>query len=311
MDRIVSMTCFAHVVDSGSFTSAARRLDMSAAMVTNHIQSLEERFGVRLLNRTTRKVSLTDEGVAFYESCTRILAEVEEAESSVSALQSKPRGTVRLNTSVSLARLVTPLIGEYVEAYPEVSFEMIMTDRMVDLVEERFDLALRVGPLPDSSLITRRMGLGQLILCASPAYLARRPPPKRPEDLVEHNCLIHVNSFIERHWCFVGPDGEHEIEVSGNLRSNSIEGLRAAALAGQGVCLLPRVNITDDLGAGRLTQLLTEFKTSEAIIHAVYPAGRHLSIKVRTFLDFLVGRLCDTASEPVRALSPRRKDAAA
>ena len=283
MDRITSMTAFVQVVDHGSFSAAAKRLELSPAMVTSHVQALEKRLGIQLLNRTTRKVSVTEAGRAFYERCTQILTEVEEAETAASDLHSTPRGTLRVNTSVALARLVTPLIADYVAKYPEVSFELIMTDRMIDLVEEGFDFALRAGPLPDSTLISRRLGLGRKTLCAAPAYLARRGTPKHPSDLAGHNCLTYMNSFLENHWRFTGPNGEHEVDVSGNLRTNSIEGMRAAALSGLGICLMPALTIGPDIAAGRLVRLLPDFRTTEAIIQAVYPSSRHLSLKVRTF----------------------------
>jgi len=187
-----------------------------------------------------------------------------------------------------------------------------MTDRMVDLVEEGFDLALRTGPLPDSTLIARRLGLGRKILCASPDYLARHGTPRHPADLGQHNCLTYINSFLEHHWHFTGPDGEHDVDVSGNLRTNSIEGMRAAALAGLGICLMPSMSIGADVASGRLIRLLTEFRTTEAIIQAVYPASRHLSLKVRTFLDFLVERLAceEKAPSAARAIgTPRRPPA--
>lgn len=298
MDRITSMTAFVQVVDHGSFSAAAKRLELSPAMVTSHVQALEKRLGIQLLNRTTRKVSVTEAGRAFYERCIQILSEVEKAETAASDLHSTPRGTVRLNSSVALARLVTPLIADYVAIYPDVSFELIMTDRMVDLVEEGFDLALRSGPLPDSTLIARRLGLGRKILCASPAYLTHHGTPQHPLDLAEHNCLTYVNSFLDHRWRFTGPDGEHEVDVSGNLRTNSIEGMRAAALAGLGICLMPAMSIGPDVAAGRLVRLLPEFHTTEAIIQAVYPASRHLSLKVRTFLDFLVERMACEEKAP-------------
>lgn len=291
MDRMMDMRALVEVVNSGSFKGAANRLDVSPAMISSHISSLEERLGIQLLNRTTRKVNLTEAGRAFYERCTRILADVEEAESLASALQAKPRGTLRLNTSVALARLVAPLVTEYTKLYPDVAFDLVMTDRLVDLVKEGFDLALRAGPLPDSSLIARRIGLGRLVLCASPAYLAEHDAPTRPADLDGHNCLLSLNSFPERGWRFIGADGEQKITATGNFRTNSVEALRMAALSGQGIGLLPAVIIADDLRAGNLIQLLPEYRTNEAVIQAVYPSSRHLSAKARTFIDFLVGRL--------------------
>jgi DNA-binding transcriptional LysR family regulator len=297
MDRITSMQAFVQVVDSGSFAGAARRLSVSPAVVTGAVQSLEKRLGVQLLNRTTRKVNLTEVGRGFYERCSRILAEIDEAESLASALQASPRGLLRLNTSVALARLVTPLIGAYVALYPEVSFELVMSDHMVDLVEEGFDLALRTGPLPDSSLRVRRLGMGRMVLCAAPHYVAQHGTPEHPRDLARHNCLVYVNSDLGSRWRFSGPDGEHEVGVSGNLRSNSIEGLRSAVLAGLGAALLPTIIVADDLKAGALVELLPRYSTSEVVVQAVYPPGRHVSAKVRTFLDFLVERLCTIPAE--------------
>jgi len=291
MDRMMDMRALAEIVNSGTFTGAAKRLEVSPAAVTNHINSLEQRLGIQLLSRTTRKVSLTDAGRTFYERCAQILAEVDEAESIVSALQVTPRGTLRLNTSVALARLVAPLITEYVKLYPDVAFELVMTDHMGDLVDEGFDLALRAEPLPDSSLVARRIGLGRSVLCASPAYLADHGVPSRPADLDQHNCLLSLTSFPDRGWHFTGVDGEHEITATGNFRTNSNEALRMAALAGHGIALLPAVIIADDLRAGNLMQLLPEFRTTEAVIQAVYPSSRLLPAKTRTFIDFLVSRL--------------------
>jgi DNA-binding transcriptional LysR family regulator len=303
MDRIMSMQAFVQVVDSGSFSGAAKRLSVSPAVVTGHVQSLEKRLGVRLLNRTTRKVNLTEIGRGFYDRAHRILAEIDEAEGLASAQQSSPRGTLRLNTSVSLARLVTPLIGDYSARYPEVVFELVMTDRMIDMVEEGFDLALRTGPLPDSSLKSRRLGVGRLALCAAPDYLARQGRPERPEDLAGHNCLLFINSHLEGTWRFSGEDGEHIVDVGGSLRTNSVEGLRAATLAGQGIGLLPIVSVSDDLRTGHLVRLLPDYRTPEVVVQAVYPPGQHIPVKVRTFLDFLVERLCPGRVTPI--LLPR------
>jgi DNA-binding transcriptional LysR family regulator len=185
---------------------------------------------------------------------------------------------------------VARLIPEYVEVYKDVSFELVMTDRMADMVEQGFDLALRAEPLPDSSLIRRRIGLGKLMLCASPAYLTHHGTPALPADLAHHNCLTYVNSFLDHRWRFTDSVREHDVEVSGNLRSNSIEGLRAAALAGQGIGLLPAVSVAEDVASGRLVRLLPGVETSEVVVHALYPASRHLSVNVRTFIDFLAKR---------------------
>lgn len=301
MDQIVGMSAFVEVVNVGSFSGAARRLEISPASVTARIQALERQLGIRLLNRTTRRVSLTEEGEAFYHRCSRILAELAEIKNLASALQSKPKGTLRLNTDIALARVVAPLVGDYAVLYPEVSCELIMTERMVNIVEEKFDLAIFTGPLRDSALVARRLGIRRVALCAAPAYLARRTLPQHPRDLAEHNCLDLVSASPGSQWRFVGKDGEHAVAIAGNLRSNSIEGLRAGALAGQGICLLPLSSVADDLTRGDLVRLLPGYDATAAIIQAIYPQSRHLSTKVRTFLDFLVKRLREAEGDGRKA----------
>jgi DNA-binding transcriptional LysR family regulator len=289
MDRLASMQVFVQVVDNGSFAAAAKRLDASAATVTHHVQALEDHLGVQLLNRTTRRLNLTEVGRNFYEHSTRILAQIEEAESCASALHTTPRGLLRINTTEAFARVSAPLIAEFSTSHPDVSFDVVTTDHMVDLIDGGFDLAIRAGPLPDSSLISRRLGVGKLIPCAAPAYVERRGAPQRPQDLADHNCLIHAAR--ESPWRFTGPDGAIAVEISGNLHSNTWAAILGAALAGQGIALLPIALIAEDLRGNRLTGLLPGHDTGEIVIHAVYPASRHLSVKVRTFIDFLVNRL--------------------
>jgi len=289
MHRLESMQVFVQVVDSGSFAAAAKRLNWSAATVTHHVQALEDHLGVQLLNRTTRRLNLTEVGRTFYEHSTRILAQVEEAERCASVLHTTPRGLLRINTTEPFARVLAPLIAEFSAAHSDISFDVITTNNMVDLIDERFDLALRPGPLPDSSLISRRLGVGKLIPCAAPSYLERRAPLQRAQDLADHNCLIHI--MIESPWRFTGPDGEVTVDVSGNLRTNSWVAVRGAALSGQGITLLPMVLAAEDLHEGHLMRLLPDHSAGEAVIQAVYPASRHLSVKVRSFLDFLVKRL--------------------
>jgi len=289
MDRLASMQVFVQVVESGSFAAAAKRLDASAASVTHHVQALEDHLGVQLLHRTTRRLNLTEVGQNFYEHSTRILAQVEEAERCASTLQTTPRGRLRINTTEAFARVLAPLIAEFAAAHPDMSFDVVATNQMVDLIEEGFDLALRPGPLPDSSLISRQLGIGKRVACAAPAYLDHRGTPQRPEDLADHNCLIHT--MLDNRWSFAGPDGEVAVEVSGNLRSNSWPAIRGAALAGQGIALLPIVLVAGDVQEGRLRRLLPDYGAGEVVVQAVYPPGRHLSVKVRSFLDFVVKRL--------------------
>jgi DNA-binding transcriptional LysR family regulator len=290
MDRVDSMTAFATVVTSGSFAAAAKRLNMSPAMVTKHVQSLEDRLGARLLNRTTRKLSVTEAGRAYYDRCAQILAQIEEADISVSALHSAPRGTLRLNAATVLSHGVSSLIGKFTAAYPEIAIELITTDRMVDLVEEGIDVAIRFNQAPDSSsLVMRRLGRFRLILCAAPAYFERHSVPQRPGDLAEHNCVAYMYrgfDTLTREWRFVGPDGEVTAPISGNVRTNSIETILSAALEGRGIIQAPVHTIYEYLCAGRLTQVLPEYHLGEFPIIALYPHRQHLSAKVRDFIDF-------------------------
>jgi DNA-binding transcriptional LysR family regulator len=306
MDRLTSMSSFVQVVNKRSFSCAARQLKLSQGAVTGHVQSLEQQLGLRLLNRTTRKVSLTEEGIQFYQRCIRILAEVAEIEDLATSLRQTPRGRLRLNTDVTLARVVAPVASEYMLTYPEVSVELIMTDQISDLVEGTFDLAIHAGSALESSLIQRRLGKVQRVVCASPIYLARRGTPRTPRDLNGHNCLNVSNASRTHRWRFASKAGELEVEVMGNLCSNSIEAVRAAALNGQGVCLLPLLSVAEDLKTGRLVRLLPDYVAVEAAIQAVYPGGRHLSTRVRTFLDFVAKRLREVDIDRPKGLTMDR-----
>src|SRR5215471_10119284 len=288
MDRMTSMATFVKVVESGGFSAAARTLSMSPSMVTAHVQSLEERLGVRLLNRSTRRVSLTEVGHAYYEGCLQILAEADDADQIAQALQSTPRGTLRLNTSIAIPPLLAPVVAEFVALYPEVSVNLTMSDRMIDLVEEGFDLAVRNMSVPDSSLVVRRVATYRFVVCGAPGYLAARGVPREPADLVHHNCLIYSHSAWGNEWHFAGPDGEQSVAVVGNLQANSDNALRLAAVHGQGLALAPSFLLIEEIKSGRLVPVLTEFLQTEHAINAIYPHRHHLSAKVRSFIDLLV-----------------------
>lgn len=287
MDRMTSMATFVKVVESGGFSAAARTLGMSPSMVTAHVQSLEERLGVRLLNRSTRRVSLTEVGHAYYERCLQVLADVEDADQIAQALQSTPRGTLRLNTSIAIPPLLAPVIAEFVALYPEISINLTMTDRMIDLVEEGFDLAVRNMSVPDSSLVVRRVATYRFVVAGAPSYLAARGAPKQPADLVHHNCLVYSHSAWGNEWRFAGPNGEQSVTVRGNLQANSDNALRLAAVHGQGLALAPSFLLSDEIKAGRLIPILTEFLQPEHAINAIYAHRHHLSAKVRSFIDLL------------------------
>jgi DNA-binding transcriptional LysR family regulator len=289
MDRLTSLTAFAQVVDSGGFSAAGRRLNMSTTMVSNHIQALENRLGARLLNRTTRKVSLTEVGKAYYDRCTQILADLEQADDIAGALQSTPRGTLRLYVGTHIIRFISPVVAEFLAAFPEVKVDLTMAERPVDLIEEGFDLAIRLTVPRDSSLIVRTLATWRHILCCAPAYLDKHGALKQLSDLAGHNCVHHVYYPYGDEWRFIDRnDRPVSVKVSGPLISNSGETLRAAALQGLGIFLSPGFLIAGDLEAGRLVRILPEYRAVEFAMNAVYPHRHHLSAKVRSFIDLLV-----------------------
>jgi DNA-binding transcriptional LysR family regulator len=293
MDRLTSLTVFVRVVDCSGFSAAARRLNMSTTMVSSHVQALEDRLGARLLNRTTRKVSLTEVGRTYYDRCTQILAELEEADRLATAIQSTPRGTLRLYTATAIVRFIAPVVAEYLALYPDASVELTTGERMVDLVEEGIDLAIRPTPPPDSSLIVRRLATWRHALCCSPGYLEAHAPPVRLSDLADHNFLRFAFYPFDE-WRFTGPGGEPaSVRVSGNLLATSAETLRIAALSSRGVFLAPGFVIAEDLEAGRLVPILPEYRPIEFAIHAIYPHRHHLSAKVRGFIDLLAERIVE------------------
>jgi DNA-binding transcriptional LysR family regulator len=297
MDRLTSLTVFIKVVDSGGFSAAARHLNMSTTMVSSHIQTLEDRLGARLLNRTTRKVNPTEIGRAYYERCTQILSDLEEADSMAEALQSTPRGTLRLYTGTHIVPFLGPVIGEFLSLYPQAAIDLTIGERAVDLIEDGFDLTIRATPSPDSSLIVRNLTPWRHILCCSPAYRDKHDALVTPADLAAHNCLRYALYPFGDAWRFTGPDGrETSVSVKGNLVSNSGETLRIVACRGQGLFLAPSFIVREDLEVGRLVSVLDGYTPVEFAINAVYPHRHHLSSKVRSFIDLLVERFAEHRS---------------
>ncbi|TMJ54847.1 MAG: LysR family transcriptional regulator [Alphaproteobacteria bacterium] len=288
MDRLTSLTAFVRVVDSGGFSAAGRRLNMSTTMVSNHVQSLEDRLGARLLNRTTRKVSLTEVGKAYYDRAVQILADLEQADDIAGALQSTPRGMLRVYTATHIVQFVSPVVAEYLGAYPEAKVDLSIGERTIDLIDEGFDIAIRLTPPPDSSLIVRSLATWRHVLCCSPDYFERHGRPQQLSELTDRNCIRHA-LYPYDEWRFVDRKGTPaSVRVSGNLISNSGETLRRAALQGVGVCLAAGFLIADDLESGRLIRLLPEYRPVEFAMNAIYPHRHHLSAKVRSFIDLLV-----------------------
>lgn len=292
MPRLDEMEIFAEVVEAGGFSAAARRLNLSKSAVSKQVSRLEDRLGVRLLNRTTRRLSLTEAGTTFYAACRRVLDEAAAAEQAVSNLAAAPRGLLKLNAPMSFGFLhLGPAIPAFHARYPQVTVDAAMNDRFVDLVEEGYDVAIRIGALRDSSLVARRLAPCRAVLCASPDYLDRRGRPQRPEDLAGHDCLLYANSASPREWTLQGPRGRQTVPVDGPLIANNGDMLCGAALAGMGIVRLPTFIVGHQLRKGRLEVVLADHPLPEQGIHAVYPHGRNLSPKVRVFVDFLADYL--------------------
>jgi DNA-binding transcriptional LysR family regulator len=295
MENLSAMIVFARVVEARSFSTAARQLGLSKSTVSKHVSRLEDRLGARLLNRTTRRLSPTEVGLAFYERCTRIAAEVEEAEAAVTRLHSAPRGTLKVNAPMSFALAhIAPAIGQFLGEHPELTVDISMSDRFVDLIDEGFDLAVRIADLPDSSLIARRIAPNRRVACAAPAYLERHGTPTTLEELADHNCLIYTYPTPHQTWRFVRDGDEHTARVSGSFLANNGDVLLTAALDGLGIAVLPTFIVGDEIKTGRLQAVLTDYQLPETSVYAVYPHNRHLSAKVRAFVDFLSERFGPT-----------------
>jgi len=294
MDRLTSLTVFGWVVECGGFSAAARRLNMSVTMVGNHVQSLEDRLGVRLLNRTTRKVSLTETGKYYYERSSQILAELEEADRTAGALSSTPRGTLRVYTSSAIVRFLLPVVSEYMELYPSISLDFSVGERMVDMIEDGYDLVMRTVPPPDSSLVARKLTPWRHMLVCSPAYFETHPMPKKPAEVAEHNCLQYAYYPYGDEWRFEDGAGNPEsVKIAGNVVSNSAEMLRFLTLSGRGIFLAPSFVVFDDIAEGRLVKIMPDYRPVEFNINAVYPNRSHLPTKVRLFIDLLVERFAE------------------
>jgi DNA-binding transcriptional LysR family regulator len=291
VETLSRMAVFAKVVDAGSFSAAAQELGVSKSAVSKQVAKLEDYLGARLLNRTTRRLSLTEVGQAFYERCTRIVAEAEEAELAVTRLSDAPRGVLRVTVPVSFGLgHVGPAIGDFMTQFPELTVEMTLTDRKVDLIEEGLDVAVRVGEMPDSSLIARKVASTRRIVCAAPGYWRKYGKPSHPGELKQHHCLLYAYNQPPDEWSFAGPRGRIAVRVRGRMKANNGEILRDAATAGVGVIFSPTFIVGDSVKRGVLEPALTDFEEAPMGIHAVYPHNRHLSAKVRAFVGFLAER---------------------
>jgi DNA-binding transcriptional LysR family regulator len=297
MDKFREMQAFVAVAESGSFVSAADQLETSKAAVSRYVAQLEERLGVRLMNRTTRRQSLTDEGHTFLVHCKETLALIHDAEEEIQNKRSSPTGLIRINAPLTFGILhLAPLWGKFTALYPQVQLEVTLSDRVVDLVDEGYDLAVRIASLPSSTLISRKLASTSLVVCASPQYLKGKPKPAHPNDLKNHSVISYSYLATGDEWVFQGPEGDARGEVHGELRvktkpkihTNNGDTCRSAALAHQGIILQPTFLVGPDIQKGDLIALLPEFKTIELGIYAVYPSRKLVSPRIRALVDFLV-----------------------
>jgi DNA-binding transcriptional LysR family regulator len=288
MDKFGEMRTFVAVVDAGSFVQAADALEISKAAVSRHVADLEQRLGVRLLQRTTRKLSLTEEGRAFHARCKSLLGELEDAEAEITSKSLEASGLVKINVPVSFGLLhLAPLWPAFMAKHPKVTLDVTLSDRIVDLVDEGYDMAVRIARLPSSSLVSRKLASTRLILCASPTYLKGHPKPKHPSELADHPVLSYSLLVMGEQWEFEGPEGKLNVAINPVLKTNSGDTCRAAALGHQGVILQPSFIVGDDLRKGTLVELMPKYRSLEYGIYAIYPGRRFVSPKVRVVIDYL------------------------
>jgi len=292
MDRLQAMTTFVAVVDSGGFASAARKLSLSPPVVTRAVAELEERLGLRLLTRTTRVVRVTDAGARFSEDCRRILAEIDEAETAATGTHTAPRGTLTLTAPVLFGQLyVTPILVSYLQQFPEVDAQCLFLDRVVNVVEEGIDVAVRIGELPDSSLQAVRVGRVRRVLVAAPAYLQDRGVPKRPEDLVGHTIVSAAGVNPVSEWRFNDAGTARVQRLQPRMRTTTNDSAIAAALAGLGIARLLSYQVASQVRNGALQAVLEDFESTPLPVHVVHHEGRRATQKVRAFVDLAVERL--------------------
>lgn len=296
MESLSDITVFVQVVNSGSFTATAERLGLSKSVVSKYVTRLENQLRARLLNRTTRRLSLTEVGRVFYARSLRGLQEIEDAKAEVSRLQGEPRGTLRLNAPMSFGVLhIAPAIPDFLSQYPDLSVDMNLDDRIVDVVEEGFDVSVRISELPDSSLVARRVGPCRHAVVAAPSYLERFGTPRTPSDLRDHNIITYRYQQSAGEWHFRSPDDKPvSVPVSGPVQMNNSLAIREALLGGVGITRTPTFVVGRDIQEGRLIPILRDYRALEVSIYLVYPERRHLSPKVRAFVDFITARITET-----------------
>ena len=296
MDKIQAMSTFVAVVEAGSFVRAMSALGISKAAVSRHVAELEQHLETRLLQRTTRRLSLTTEGQRYFERCKEVLAAIHEAESEIRSRSGEAYGRLRVCVPYTFGNLhLAPLWGRFLAENPQVQLDVVLSDRMVDLVEEGYDMAVRVGILNDSALISRRLASTRLVMCASPEYLRLHGTPRTLQDLAHHETILYSYTYPTRtgEWSFDGPDGRETVRINTRLFANNGDTCQQAALDGQGIALQPDFMVHQELRDGRLVQILSQYQTGERNIYVLYPTRKLLPVKVRRLVDFLVQGLAN------------------
>ncbi|MFK5892164.1 MAG: LysR family transcriptional regulator [Pseudomonadota bacterium] len=288
MNYLKRMIIFSHVVEAESFSGAARRLGIAKSAISKHISLLEKEIGVRLLNRTTRRLSLTEIGKVYYKSCANIAVVAEEANRQVQQLKKEPLGSIKISAPVSFgSQFIAPAIHQFIQKHKLINIELLLHDHVVDLVEQGIDIAVRIGWLKDSSLFARKICESPRLLCASPEYIQRKGLPECPEDLLDHECIIFSLLPTPRHWIFSKNNQQQTIQVNGRIKTNSTNALRSFLLQGAGISTLSNFLISEDIKAGNLVPLLTEYDIGSAGVYAVLQSNLFQQVKVRLFIDFL------------------------
>ena len=296
VENITDLIIFVAVVKAGSLSAAGRDLGFSSAVVSKRLQRLEEQLGVRLINRSTRKLCITEEGRRYHDYCVRVLAELDEVETLITSGHSQPKGTLRVTVPAAFGRLhIAPLVPVFLRRYPELRLSLHLSDTKVNIIEEGYDVAIRIGDLKDSNLVAKHLGLDRRKVVATPAYLKKFGTPATPDDFRDHNALLFANPASLDQWQFIDPAGKPcSVKVAGNFETNNCDALRAAIYADAGIALRPVWDVWRDIKEGTLQVLLPEYTHPTVNIQAVYPSRRHLSQKVRVFIDLLYEFFGDT-----------------
>ena len=292
MDQFVDLTgpmqTFVRVVDAGSFTAVASQMNTTQPTISRQIAALEEHLGARLMTRTTRTLTLTDDGRAFYDHALRVLEALGEAENAVGRRRSKPSGMLRIATPVVFGRLhIVPRLPSFLSRYPDVAIDLVMSDTFTDLAEQGIDLAIRVGEISDPGLIAKRIGLVRRVTVGSPAYLKARGTPRTPSDLADHDCIVYTRLATGSRWIFESPSGPLVVDVKGRYRADNSEAVREGVIAGLGIAVIPAFAFTAEIGSGKVRVLLKDHEPKRLPMHAVYPSRRFVPLKVRAMIDYL------------------------